>query len=775
MPCVRSVFLRCFTCLMVLCAGSTVAFALQNAARDLVLEIWVNGANTNVVTTVADRDGQLWAARDDLLDAGINLNQMQSSDGKSIALAKLTGVAVAIDQPDQRLLIQARVDSLAPHVIDLRRTRPAIDTATSTGLLASYEVAATSVDFRHALDTSGVQGALAASLFGAWGTVKSTVVSEVDSLVSRAVRLDTTAEWDEPDIARRWLLGDAISGGLSWSRPVRFGGIQVARDFSLQPGFLTAPLPAFFGQAAVPSSVDVFVNSAHIFEGDVEPGPFEIRDLPVLTGGGEATVVVRNILGQQTTQTVSFYTTDALLEEGLSDYDFDLGFLRQAYGEKSFAYGKPLAAATYRYGLLNWVTVEGHTEIAPAAQVAGGQGAVIIGSFAAAGAGAAVSNSASGQGALFSAFFQSQSQPLSVFGSISATTGRYADVASTEDAPLPRLRTELGAELSFGRSGSLGASWIETKDDDSAAVRLLSASYKLSFAQNWYLGVTGLRDFSNRLWSAQLTLSVAVGQNASASISAAVDPHSLGVESLFAEPANPDGGWGYNVSASTGELGGAGGEATWIGDRGMINGAVSSVNGQTAARVSMSGGVVSMNGATFLTRVPDGAVALVETGKPDVPVYLENRQVAKSDSGGEALVTGLAADSANRISIDPTDYSFATAMSKTEQIVTPRGQTGLLVNLAPVRSRPALVTLEREDGAPPPVGSEVLLSSGGAPLVVGHAGQVFIEDLEVRTSGTVSWPTGSCRFSVTPPDAFTDDSIPALPPVRCAPPAESGR
>jgi len=58
---------------------------------------------------------------------------------------------------------------------------------------------------------------------------------------------------------------------LSWSRPVRFAGVHVATDFSLEPDLVTQPLPRFFGQTTVPAGVDVFVNAAKVLEAPSTP------------------------------------------------------------------------------------------------------------------------------------------------------------------------------------------------------------------------------------------------------------------------------------------------------------------------------------------------------------------------------------------------------------------------------------------------------------------------------------------------------------------------
>ena len=263
-------------------------------------------------------------------------------------------------------------------------------------------------------------------------------------------------------------------------------------------------------------------------------------------------------------------------------------------------------------------------------------------------------------------------------------------------------------------------------------------------------------------------MSVPIGPDLIAAASAQAGADTNEIQASVSKPTNPDGGFGYSVSASAGDVRSANGDASWIGDRGTLDAAVSSVDGQTAARVSASGALVEMNGGLFATRPPGGAVALVQTGKANVPIYLENRKVGDSDEDGEVLLTNLTADAANRISIEPTDYSFATVVPTTQRTVVPQRQSGVLVDLAPPRSRPALVILEADDGGPPPLGSSVTLSNGTDPLVVGHGGQIFIADLETAVSGTVSNGTRSCRFHLDALDNAPVNAIPKIGPIRCA-------
>ncbi|HEY5048334.1 MAG TPA: fimbria/pilus outer membrane usher protein [Rhizomicrobium sp.] len=736
--------------------------------QTLILEIWVNGTNTHVIASLVNRGATWWANRADLVAAGVNVTAKQTARDGRVSLFGFDGIKAEIDSADQRLTIEARPDCLAAQVLDLRAQRAASAQPSATsGFIASYQVAGTIDDFRDPSVTSGANAALSATYFASPGTVTATGFAQLQDGASQFVRLDTTAEFDQPDLLRRWLVGDAISGGLSWSRSVRFGGVQLGTDFTLQPGLTTMPLPAFFGQTAVPGSVDVYVNSARVFEGDVAPGPFQIQNLPVITGNGQATVVVRNVLGEETTQTFSFYATNALLEQGLTDYDLDAGFLRQSYGLQSFDYRQPVATATYRYGFSDWLTVESHGEAASSVQLLGGGGALALGTFGELGADAAFSNSGLGRGALYSVSFDSQAQLLGVFGSVSAAANHYTDLASIGGMVPSRLRTQLGADMNFDRSGSFAVSWISIKDNGSVASQLASASYTLSFNRGWYFGATALHDCAGGAWGAQLSLSIPLGGGAIATASAQAAARANQFGAGIAQPTDPDGGFGYDLSVLQGDIRTANGEATWIGDRGSLDAAVSSVNGQTAGRLSASGAIVEMNGSTFATRNPEGSVALVETGEPNIPVYRENRQVATSDPDGEALLTGLVANAPNRIGIDPTDYAFGSVVDTTEQILVPRRQSGVVVDLAPRHSRPALVVLQLANGEPPPVGAQVTLTTGGNLLLVGHHGQVFISHLDRRTEGVAAWPNGSCRFTVDPPKSESKNVIPRLGPLLC--------
>jgi outer membrane usher protein len=112
------------------------------------------------------------------------------------------------------------------------------------------------------------------------------------------IRLDTTYVYSDPATMRRYRAGDFIGGFPLWTRPVRLGGALVSSDFSMRPDLVTFPVPAVGGSVAVPSTVDVLVNGSRVLSSQVEPGPFQVPQFPIITGAGTVAPTVTNALGQ---------------------------------------------------------------------------------------------------------------------------------------------------------------------------------------------------------------------------------------------------------------------------------------------------------------------------------------------------------------------------------------------------------------------------------------------------------------------------------------------
>ena len=123
-----------------------------------------------------------------------------------------------------------------------------------TGLTLNYDMVGTFADGSN----SGV-GAVDARLFSPLGIVSSDWLGFVGagsgSKSNSAIRLDSSYTYEDVNTLNTYKLGDFITSGLAWTRPVRLEGAQFVLDYRTRPDLVTFPLPTVNGSAAVPSTV----------------------------------------------------------------------------------------------------------------------------------------------------------------------------------------------------------------------------------------------------------------------------------------------------------------------------------------------------------------------------------------------------------------------------------------------------------------------------------------------------------------------------------------
>ena len=89
---------------------------------------------------------------------------------------------------------------------------------------------------------------------------------------------------------------------------------------------MTWPLPAFSGEAAVPTSVDLFINGYRSGSTRLQPGGrLPLTNLPYINGAGDAVLVTTDALGRQVSTTLPFYVSSDPLKQGLKRRRRDAG------------------------------------------------------------------------------------------------------------------------------------------------------------------------------------------------------------------------------------------------------------------------------------------------------------------------------------------------------------------------------------------------------------------------------------------------------------------
>lgn len=755
-------------------AGVAAAPALAQD-RELYLDVTINGQKQELIGGFVERDGTLYATPQELQAVGVRPPDSSgpTADGL-VRLSDVSGLQYDYDEPGQALRITLPEAGRQPVAIGARDTR-VTQADSDYGVLLNYDLLAT----RSGGTTSG-SGLLEGRVFGPLGVLDGSFIGDIGSGDngrndgtgdgSRLIRLDTTWTYSDPDLLRRYRLGDFISGGLAWTRPVRMIGAQIDRDYALRPDLVTFPVPRFGGDAAVPSTVDVYVDNVKQFSTEVRPGPFEINDLPVLTGGGNAQVVVRDALGRETVQTLPFYASRDLLREGFADYSFEAGSVRRHYGEDSADYSGFAGVASLRYGLDDDLTLESHFE-GSGDLLLGGVGAVYgVGTLGTVNASLAASRAGGDSGLQYSVGFEHLDPRWSAGLQRTGTIGTYRDLAAVEDRNLLRGTTRVNLSLNLDRWGALGVAYIDTDQSDFGRLQIASGSYTVTVFDNVQLMGSAFLDLNDRS-NAGVTLSLSVPLGTTANVG--VDATSQNGQRWLTQRGSytqdtgvTDRGLAVNVQATEGDLRRYYGQVDYRTGLADFTASADQIDGSTNVRGEVRGSITAAAGGVFLNQRIDDSFAVIDTGVPDVGVTLENRPVGRTDGGGQLLVRGLRAYEANKMAIDVTDLPADAAFDDTRRSVVPADRSGIVVHFPVQIGDAATVLIHRPDGSAVPPGATLALDGGAGPLPVGYDGMAYAIGLQPDNAGTVTLPDGTqCRIAFA--FAPVAGELPQIGPVTC--------
>ncbi|MDO6409194.1 fimbria/pilus outer membrane usher protein [Pantoea phytobeneficialis] len=736
--------------------------ALQNnaAGQQYMLELIINQEEQGNIVPVEQKNGDFWLRRGDLERAGIPADKLQ---GQQINVNQLNSVKVDYDNQRQRLLLTVPPAWLPGQVIGQSHNGPRYPGRSSTGALLNYDFYATRTD--HSGTRLATWNEL--RLFGAAGQFSSNGVwqQQLEGSAPQQqqgyIRYDTWWSNENEEAIVSWRAGDLITDSLSWSNSVRLGGVQIGRDFSVRPDLVTYPLPQFSGQAAVPSTVDLFINGYRSSQANVQPGPWSLTNVPFVNGAGDAVITTTDAVGRQVTTTLPFYVSSNLLRQGLSDYSFSAGAMRENYGIKNFDYGAAAASGSYRYGLTDWLMLETHAEGSDEVAMGGAGGQVKLGSWGVINGALAQSQMSGKPGTQYSWGYQYNNSWLSLgtqhtlrtvdFGNL-ALVGNRSDSEDTSYS-LARRSAQYTASVSMNQYGSLGLAYLDINSGDGERTRLWNLSWSKNLWGNSSLYISASRDQQQGEWSGAISLVIPFGEQGSASVSMERDQQGENNQRIYLSRAMPSDG-GYSWDASWANQGGNSGDYRQ-GSLRYRNNKVDTSAGfygdddNITQWADFSGALVLMDNRLFVANQINDAFVLVKTNYPDVNIRYENQSMGRTDKEGYLLVPSISSYYAAKYDIDTLDLPADMTSPRVEQRFAVKRQSGYLLNFPVEKLRSASVILHDSNGKPLPVSSQVL-RAGQATEYVGWDGITWMENLEASNPIQVTTPDGrSCRTELT--------------------------
>jgi len=592
----------------------------------------------------------------------------------------------------------------------------------------------------------------------------------------RLVRLMTNITHESRLNFNRGVLGDLYASSGYLGSAVNIGGLSFSRNFNIDPYFIKQPMVDYTGFATLPSEVKVSIDGTQIRSDKVSPGRFDLRNILSFSGTHDLEITIKDAFGREQTLRYPFYMTDILLREGLQEFSYNAGFLREDYGATSNDYGKFVCSFFHNYGITNSLTVgvrgEGLSDLANVGPKASfllkNYGIVSLSTGASFG-----SSAQRGYAASLSYTYQQKNINLRfLFNSYSEKYSTILTQPSVE-----KTRYELGAGIGYGTNGlgSISFDYAVIKkytgqDRDSYTVNY---SRNITRYSNIYLSVNHTRDYGS---NTRFTLGLVYypWNDITFSLNLQKDKDN-DTQTLQVQKSAPVGeGYGYRASVSRTNT--PYGETRSINPYGQYNGSYGICSAEFTGNYPTRGG----GAYESINLAASGSIAYVERtvafGRPisdsygvvkvgdlkGVAVYHSNLLIGHTNGSGKVFVPNMNSYIENYIAIDDKDIPVEYSLEKVSRYVSPPFKSGTFLSFDAIKVQAFIGRMQiRVDGKTFPVElREATLPVNGKKVefITARDGEFYLENIPPgRYRGTLPDGDKTRYFDIVIPRS--DESI----------------
>jgi len=745
--------------------------SLEPRYESLIVEVSVNRRSRGEFTVYRDHEGDYYFKAADVAALGL----WRADAGRSVRIEGATFVSLRSLEPTEVSFEEARL------ILDIAFPAPRLQNQTydlaprrPRGVLEPREPAAF-VNYRlSASDDRSPEPAKVGLANEAVLRIGDTLLRNESALIrsggsTRVARYATQLIYDRREEQQRLTLGDhtATSGELGSTLAV--GGIGFSKLYQMTPYFIRQPLAGFAGSVSTPSQVEVRLGGVPVFREQVEPGPFEVKNLQNFRGARDVEVVVRDALGREQVIGYPYYFADQALRAGLHEYSYSLGALHEEIGTSNAHYGAGVMTALHRYGVSDRVTLGLRGELA---RELGNIGPSVLhrdDRLGATSAGVSFSTRDGRGGAAGSLAHVYQARGFELHG---AARGFSESYATAQDLISPTgLRSEygLGGSVTAPGWGSLFIDRTVTRrwlPADLPASTLTRIGYNYSFGSraSFFATISRAR---TPVPDSQVFVGLLISFDRTTTLNLNARQREGFGESYGAQLASavPTGeGFGYRV----GYDGASSGDANQVTAYAQYNGRSASVtldalaarNGDTRAdryEAALLGAVAYAGGSWGLTRQIDDSFVAVQLAAPleGVRVYSNNQEVGRTDRDGRLLVPHVGSFYETQITIDERDVPLDHSIGDLRRVIAPAYRSGSLLgfDVRKLRAVEGVLLMRSEKGSRPAENAQVTLRRDGRvqEFSTGRDGRYYVEDL---LPGRYEALLGACRFFLDVPKSM---------------------
>lgn len=542
----------------------------------------------------------------------------------------------------------------------------------------------------------------------------------------------------------QWLVaGDMLTSSGELGSTSNLGGIGLLKVYRMDPYLTRQPTFSFVGVAPAASQVELYLDNMLVSKQNVQPGEFELKNFNYYGGGRQVEVRIRDPYGNEQRFSNPVYFSDLLLQEGLHEYSYNLGFLREEYGQESNHYGKLAFSAFHRYGFSNSLNLgagaEGSEEITNATfQVSR--------LFPRAGVMSAILGTSRENSELGTAASLAHTSQFRQIGTNFRLRGFSRDFVTINPRPMAertRYEAQVGVNLSSMIRGAVSMSYSLLEKYSGQTQHVAAATYSRSLSKTlWSMLSARATHDADDDFEIIATLNYIPGTDRNCSVRyQQAEEQTTGAVQL---QKNPPVGEGFGYRANLEHTRRGTGETTTIIPYGQYNGpygiysADASLQWQDGdytgqANATAAGSLVYTGGFTGLTRPVNDSFSLVfAEGLSEVKVLLNNQEIGKTDEAGRMVIPNLSSYHLNQVAIDSTNIGMDYSLAGVGANVSPSPWSGSCLSFGVTRLRAVtgMLTVRRGEGSLPLEFQEVSMAVGNRTLTfpTGKGGEFYFEN-----------------------------------------------
>jgi outer membrane usher protein FimD/PapC len=688
--------------LLLIPALSCFIHPLPASAGQLIAKIFLNQEDKGDFFINRAENGDFTVRVVDLKSIGITspAGAFSTLDGETyLSLRSMNGIEYTFNEDTLSLSITAKPSLLGKEVVDFlpRQTQKIYyprDSSVFFNYGADY-VAGDGLSFTSFNLTNQLGGRVGDLLF------LSDSVYTKDETRERYVRLQSSLTYEDRKELRRFVVGDFFASSGDLGSSLNMGGLSFAKVYRIDPYFISYPTVGVTGQVSLPSEAKIYLNGMLMKTESFSPGEFELRNITPFGAAGAVEVVLKDSLGREQRLNYPYYFSDSLLlQKGLHEYSYNVGFTREQFGNLSNRYSKLAFSGYHRYGINDYLTFGLRAEARNNLYNIGQQLTFIAGHsgiFTLSLAGSAGKSSTTGSAGTASYTYQGLKAGFRL--SLTGFTRNYAVVSNGSTTDRTKYSASIGASYTDPQLGSLSCDYSTIRKYVGQDREAGTVSYTRNITSQTTITTT-YRRVRESGCSNEFLVSLNYTPKLNHFISAAYESTKGSRNATVSIQKNtPFGeGIGYQTTLKRSESGGH--ETYTVNPSFQYNGRYGiyqadynsqTSEGETTGRyhLSVAGGLVYIGNTFGATRPVYDSFGLVKVGGLEgIKVLLNSQEIGSTDSSGKLFIPNLGSYYQNQVAIQDKDIPMDYYLSNVVKLISPPLRSGSCIPFVAKRLQP---------------------------------------------------------------------------------------